>query len=386
MEHYIIELGKKISSDNASEIESRVFNQIDANSGKIPVFDASELEYISSSGLRILMRVQKLFEEQLTIENVNRDVYEIFEITGFTKILNIKKKMREFSVEGCKVIGKGASGTVYRIDNDTVVKVYNGKDTLETIKHETDMAKVAFIHGIPTAISYDIVKVGDQYGSVFEMLNARTFNDLFIENPDKSEELFDRYVNFVKLFHEKEVPNNILPSAKEQYKSYADLIYKCGVFDEEMYKKVYNLISSMKDDNHLLHGDFHLKNIMVVGDELMIIDMDTLSHGNGIFDFAGLYTAYILFEKDDPGNTQRFFGISKENAEKFWEMVVRKYYSIKNDDEYKTIMDKITILASVCFMKILNNPLKKPDELTIIRNRHTIEELKSIIDNVESLD
>ena len=386
MDYYIIELGKKISADNANEKETSIFNQIDSNPGKTPVFDASELEYISSSGLRILMRVQRLFEEKLTIENASRDMYEIFEMTGFTKIFNIKKKMREISIEGCKVIGKGATGTVYKIDNDTVVKVYTGKDTLETIKHETDMAKIAFVHGIPTAISYDIVKVGEQYGSVFEMLNAKTFNDLMIENPDKSEELVNKYVDFIKLFHEKEVPSNILPSAKEQYLTYANLTYHAGIFDYEIFQKVYKLISSMKDNNHLLHGDFHLKNIMVVGDELMIIDMDTLSHGNGIFDLAGLYTAYILFERDDPGNTQRFFGISKENAEKFWEMVVRKYYGIKNDDEYKTIMDKIIILASVCFMKILNNPLKKPDELTVIRNRHTIEELKSIIDNVESLD
>ncbi len=38
------------------------------------------------------------------------------------------------------------------------------------IKNEQRLAKRAFVKGVPTAISYDIVKVGDKYGSVFELL------------------------------------------------------------------------------------------------------------------------------------------------------------------------------------------------------------------------
>ncbi len=48
--------------------------------------DASELEYISSAGLRVLLKLKKAVGE-LTILNVNSEVYEILDITGFTSML-----------------------------------------------------------------------------------------------------------------------------------------------------------------------------------------------------------------------------------------------------------------------------------------------------------
>ncbi|MBQ4347543.1 MAG: STAS domain-containing protein [Firmicutes bacterium] len=54
--------------------------------------DFSELEYISSSGLRIVLLAQKTMNKQgsMTIKNVNSVIMEVFEITGFVDILNIE--------------------------------------------------------------------------------------------------------------------------------------------------------------------------------------------------------------------------------------------------------------------------------------------------------
>lgn len=40
--------------------------------------------------------------------NVSPVVYDIFDVTGFTKLLNVKRHPREISVEGCEEIGSGA--------------------------------------------------------------------------------------------------------------------------------------------------------------------------------------------------------------------------------------------------------------------------------------
>ena len=37
------------------------------------------------------------------------------------------KPMREISVEGCELLGKGGNGAVYRLDEETIVKVYFGE-------------------------------------------------------------------------------------------------------------------------------------------------------------------------------------------------------------------------------------------------------------------
>ena len=54
--------------------------------------DFSELEYISSAGLRILLAAQKTMNKQgtMSITGVNDTIMEIFDITGFSDILTIK--------------------------------------------------------------------------------------------------------------------------------------------------------------------------------------------------------------------------------------------------------------------------------------------------------
>ena len=55
-------------------------------------FDLAKLEYISSAGLRVLLFAQKAMnaqEKKMSVVNVNETVMDIFEVTGFSDILNI---------------------------------------------------------------------------------------------------------------------------------------------------------------------------------------------------------------------------------------------------------------------------------------------------------
>lgn len=53
--------------------------------------DFAKLEYISSAGLRVLLSTQKIMSKagSMTVKNVNAEINEIFEITGFSDILTI---------------------------------------------------------------------------------------------------------------------------------------------------------------------------------------------------------------------------------------------------------------------------------------------------------
>lgn len=62
--------------------------------------------------------------------------------------------MRELSVEGCELIGSGFSGDVYRLDDDTVLKVYRDPGSLGEIEHEQYLSRLAFVRGIPTMILF----------------------------------------------------------------------------------------------------------------------------------------------------------------------------------------------------------------------------------------
>ena len=56
------------------------------------VIDLENMEYLSSAGLRVLLSMQKIMNQkgEMTIVNASQDVMEIFDMTGFTQLLNIK--------------------------------------------------------------------------------------------------------------------------------------------------------------------------------------------------------------------------------------------------------------------------------------------------------
>ena len=175
-------LSGRIDSGNSAEVESKVM-ELTAAGGPV-VIDANGLEYISSAGLRVILRLKKRIGD-LHIIGAGPEVYDILDMTGFTEMMPVEKAYRTVSIEGCEVIGEGFNGKVYRIDRDNVVKTYKNADALAEIRHEREVAKLALILGVPTAISYDVVKVGDSYGSVFELLNAKSFSKLLAGEPEK---------------------------------------------------------------------------------------------------------------------------------------------------------------------------------------------------------
>ena len=56
------------------------------------VLDFSELDYLSSAGLRVLLQAQKTMNKQgeMVVRNVNETISEIFEVTGFSDVLTIE--------------------------------------------------------------------------------------------------------------------------------------------------------------------------------------------------------------------------------------------------------------------------------------------------------
>ena len=103
-----------IRSDNAAQLDQEIRAAVAQHPSLRLVIDARGISYISSSGLRVLLALRKELPKELVIRNVTPEVYDIFEVTGFNTLMDIRRKMREISVDNCKMIGKGAIGTVYR--------------------------------------------------------------------------------------------------------------------------------------------------------------------------------------------------------------------------------------------------------------------------------
>lgn len=78
-----------VDAANAAEIEEKLFEELDGVTEL--TFDLNELVYISSAGLRVLMKIQKLMKAQgrMVITGTNDEVMEIFKVTGFVRLLDL---------------------------------------------------------------------------------------------------------------------------------------------------------------------------------------------------------------------------------------------------------------------------------------------------------
>jgi anti-sigma B factor antagonist len=85
-----ISLEGRLDTTTAPQLEGELRTAVNGITELI--FDLEKLDYVSSAGLRVLLAAQKVMNRQgsMKIRNVNSDIMEIFEITGFVDILSIE--------------------------------------------------------------------------------------------------------------------------------------------------------------------------------------------------------------------------------------------------------------------------------------------------------
>ena len=375
-EKLTIYLTGSIDSNNAENIGKEIEEIRSANNDGSLVLIAEELKYISSAGLRQILRLKKK-EKDLKIVNVSSEIYDIFEMTGFSEMMEIQKAYRKFSVDGCEVIGEGSNGIVYRINPDTIIKVYKNPDALEDIKKERELARTALVLGINTAIPYDVVKVGDKFGSVFELLSAKSLTKLIIAEPNNIEKYVHIFIDLLKEIHSTKVKEGLLPNAKDRAIKWCEDLR--GQISDEIYNKIHKMLTAVPDNNNMIHGDYHTNNVHYQNDEAILIDMDTLSVGNPVFELSNIYLAYHGFGELNHDNVSKFLKLDWELAQKVLDLSF-KFYFIDKDEAY--IEDCLNKAKVVGYTRLLRRTIRREKD-----NTEFIEYLKArLIETTNSVD
>ena len=358
-----LELNGRIDSSNAEQAEE----QIRAIKGEHPglqcVLDAEHLEYLSSAGLRVVLRMRKEAAE-LKIINVNAEVYEILDMTGFTDMITVEKAFRRLSLEGCELIAKGANGTVYRYDPETIVKIYHNGASLEEIRLEKDLCRKVFIKGINTAIPYDVVKVGDCYGSVAEMLSAKSIAKLLRADPEQLEEYVAVYTELLKKIHATPVKPGEMPSIKETGVDWVQFLQP--YLPAEQWEKLMTMMKAIPEPEFMIHGDYHANNVMIQDGEPLLIDMDTVAYGHPVFDFAAIYLGFVGYCECNHAGTMDFYGLPYEMTVKIWETMMKQYFedeTVRMDAARKA---QVIGYARMMRRTIRRNGLNTPDGQELI--------------------
>ena len=311
--------------------------------------------------------------------NVSSEVYEIFEMTGFTEMMKIERAYKQLSIEGCTVIGEGAKGRVYRLDDETCVKVYFNPDSLEDIKRERELARKALIKGVNTAISYDVAKVGDSYASVFELLNARSFSWLIENDSEHIDDYIRMYVDLLKGIHAIEAREGELPDQKKEAMVWAQ--WNKDYFNNEVGDKIYRLFEEIPENNHMIHGDFHTQNVMFQNGEVILIDMDTVAMGDPIYELGNIYQSFVAYNEVDHQHSWDFLGMSYEHTVYLWEKSLELYMGTTDRKVLEEAENKAKIVA---YARLLRRTVRKDSENTKLID-NCVRKLTELVGKVDSL-
>ena len=292
-----------------------------------------------------------------------------------------ERPMREISIEGCEVLGKGGNGIVYKLDPETIVKVYFGeRNSMEKIDQNREVTKKAFVHGVPTTIAFDMVKVGNNYGVVYEMINAKSLAQEIAANPDRLDMYADMIADTLKVLHHTEFEPGSLTDSRERCKADIQATYKAGFYTDAQVEHLYKIVDQIPYRNTFIHQDFHPGNLMLQNGEIVLIDVEDSGLGHPVLDLSSMYLVYVTAAKTNWKSTS--MGISKEQFSRIWDIVIRKYF---NTNDPKEIAEINRILEGYSMIKLIRGLATSPSVPGILRKPLSAAKKKAMFKVIDTL-
>lgn len=384
---FTIVFPKRLDTENAPVFEKQTLNQIKDLPPKTEmIFDMENMSYISSAGLRVILRIRKRFPKCTAI-NVGREVYDILEPVGFTSLITIRRKpMIIPRVEG-DPIARGSNGEIYILQDDIIVKMFTEKTLLEEIEEEWSKARTAVSLGIPSVICYAVVNDGKRNGIMFEKLRTKTLDKLIYADYEK----FDMYADmFAELFHDIHQTRDLRKELTSVVEQQISLVERADYLTEEERENLKTFLKAVPESDTVIHGDFHPRNIGSAGEELIAMDMAEIGYGHPVFDFMSTYYDLVFSGKAFPEVTPFFFGLEIPDLKRLWDRMLQSYFgglTEQKADWLNEMLDELVGLRTILLPVLHPNKTKaKHDEWIRIGRERLTGKLEELSEKIRKFD
>ncbi|MBP3810288.1 MAG: AMP-binding protein [Clostridiales bacterium] len=270
-----------------------------------------------------------------------------------------------------QIIGQGRKATVYAIGSDKVIKLYKQSVPYERIRLELEHTRIAYGKGLPVPKAYEMVRSDTRYGVMFDRLGGTVIEEAIRCGIGNCQELIKLFAGTVKSMHKISMSDESIQDLKGISLSCAQQIDHAYCNEEEI-QKISDIIASIPDSDHFVHGDCHPGNAMIFNDGIKFIDLVISGKGDPVFDHLCMYSHCVFlpsFMTDEQCVAK--LGVDKLKAGALFDVYLKSYYPDIEDKVLSDMKERIRGIhaARICIASVILPGVFTDEELKEARRR-----------------
>lgn len=173
-----------------------------------------------------------------------------------------------------RLIASGASSRIFDLGDGRVVKLFDPSVSDEMIRREAEAAAFAHDRGLPVARPLERRAGDGERATVYPLLDGRSLQSVLRARWPEAKALLSRMAALHDRVHQCSAPAD-LRSVKQVLET--DIAY--GSAGAALKQRATAYLRELPDGDRLLHGDYHIGNVMLVDDDMHVIDWAKAARG-----------------------------------------------------------------------------------------------------------
>lgn len=237
-----------------------------------------------------------------------------------------------------KIIAERPNKTIYKSGEYTVKVFAEDFSKADILNEALNTARVEET-GLPIPGIVEVTKIDGKWAIVYDYIEGKTLASIMAENPDKTDEYLELFVNLQLEMHSKKAPLlNKLQDKMNRKISQTDL-------DATTRYELHTRLEGMKRHDKVCHGDFNPSNIIINPEgKAYILDWSHATQGNASADAARTYLLFCLNGQQETADKYLdLFCKKSDTAKQYvqqWLPIVAASQSVKGKPEEKDFLLK----------------------------------------------
>jgi len=258
--------------------------------------------------------------------------------------------MKEIDLSASRIIGKGQCSQVYQIAENRVVKLFEDSMSKEDIQKEYDINCEAFNSGLASVQCFGLVTYKGRLGIEMEKVNGICLEQAILDSNDEPDKFAINFAQNLLMINSKRGDLSIMPAADEFYSTCVKKCLQDRWISEFESEKLLQMIKEIPQKDLMIHGDYHVLNMMVDNGSMKMIDLADCMTGNAIYDLmvANIYLHYLPLNMKELYST--LIKIPPETSLYMWDIFLKTYFDTESEKRIfniKRVLDKYSMLKII---------------------------------------